>query len=256
MNKGIPNCRSRMNISRVSVAGLGHVGLPTAVYMARKGLKVQGYDSSEEAVEYASRKGIRASTNPDRLDAEAIIICVNTFVKDAKPVIDPVVDVVRRISELRKGRKTFVSIESTMPPGGCRSLFSQFLGPSFLLVHVPHRFWAGDTRNHGVRQLRVIGALDGASLDAGTNFYGKRLHVPLHRVGSLEIAEVSKVLENAYRYVQIAFAEEAKMILADSGVDFEAARESSNTKWNIDIPEAREGIGGECLPKDVLICPP
>jgi UDP-N-acetyl-D-mannosaminuronic acid dehydrogenase len=237
-----------MKISKVCVVGLGTIGLAAAVYIAKRGLKVQGYDITNAAVRRASRRGIRASTNIDNLNAEAIVICVTTSVKDGKSVIDPVADVVRRIAGLRKERKTFVSIESTMPPGACRDLFSQFLGPSFLLVHVPQRFWAGDTRNHGIKQLRVIGALDDASLDAGTEFYEKQLQIPLHRAGSLEIAEASKVLENAYRYVQIAFAEEAKMILDESGIDFEATRESSNTKWNVEIPEAREGIGGYCLP--------
>ena len=62
---------------------------------------------------------------------------------------------------------------------------------------------------------------------------------------------MSKVAENAYRYLQIAFAEELKMTCGDLGLDFEKVREACNTKWNIEMLEARDGINGHCLPKDI-----
>ncbi len=62
---------------------------------------------------------------------------------------------------------------------------------------------------------------------------------------------MSKIAENAYRFVQIAFAEELKIICDKCEIPFEELRESCNTKWNIEILEARDGIGGHCLPKDV-----
>jgi len=73
----------------------------------------------------------------------------------------------------------------------------------------------------------------------------------LHEVSLSEIAEICKISENAYRYVQIAFAEELRMICEDLALDFEKVREACNTKWNTEILDAREGIGGRCLPKDI-----
>jgi UDP-N-acetyl-D-mannosaminuronate dehydrogenase len=62
---------------------------------------------------------------------------------------------------------------------------------------------------------------------------------------------MAKITENAYRYVQIAFAEELRMACEALGLDFNEVREACNTKWNVEILEAREGIGGHCLPKDI-----
>jgi len=239
-----------LEISKVCVAGLGTVGLPTAMYMADKGMSVRGYDINKLAVKRAEGHGIQSSTTLRDLDVDAIVVCVGTNADGMRPVIGPVSDVIRKVGKMRF-RAPLISIESTMPPGSCRVLCEKYLPSSVLLVHVPHRYWEGDPVNHGVRQLRVIGAINQRSLDAGVEFYEDRLEIPLHRVDSIEIAEASKVLENAYRFVQIAFAEESKLILASAGIDFDATRVASNTKWNVEIPEARNGIGGHCLPKDV-----
>ncbi|GAG78558.1 unnamed protein product, partial [marine sediment metagenome] len=75
--------------------------------------------------------------------------------------------------------------------------------------------------------------------------------VPIIEVSSIEVAEMCKVTENAYRFVEIAFAEELHTICDNLGLPFEELRKAINTKWNINILEARDGIGGHCLPKDV-----
>jgi UDP-N-acetyl-D-mannosaminuronic acid dehydrogenase len=116
---------------------------------------------------------------------------------------------------------------------------------------VPHRYWAEEPDEHGVKQSRVIGGVDSESLKAGLEFYRDVLEVPLHVVSSVEVAEMSKIAEQAYRYVQIAFAEELRMICEESGLDFAEVRDACNTKWNIEILEARDGIAGHCLPKDI-----
>jgi len=81
-------------------------------------------------------------------------------------------------------------------------------------------------------------------------FYRDVLGIPIHEVSSVEVAEMSKIAENAYRYVQIAFAEELRMICEESGLSFNEVRGACNTKWNVEILEARDGIAGHCLPKD------
>jgi UDP-N-acetyl-D-mannosaminuronate dehydrogenase len=78
----------------------------------------------------------------------------------------------------------------------------------------------------------------------------KSLNIPMHKVSAIEIAEVTKIIENAHRFLQIAFAEELYMYCQANDLAFPELRDALNTKWNVNILEPREGIGGHCLPKD------
>jgi UDP-N-acetyl-D-mannosaminuronic acid dehydrogenase len=78
----------------------------------------------------------------------------------------------------------------------------------------------------------------------------KSLGIPLHPVSNIEIAEISKIAENAHRYLQIAFAEDLYLYSQANGINFAELREALNSKWNVNILEPRDGIGGHCLPKD------
>jgi UDP-N-acetyl-D-mannosaminuronic acid dehydrogenase len=76
------------------------------------------------------------------------------------------------------------------------------------------------------------------------------LGIPMHPVPEVEIAELTKIVENAHRYLQIAFAEDLYLYCQANNINFAELRDSLNTKWNVNILEPREGIGGHCLPKD------
>jgi UDP-N-acetyl-D-mannosaminuronic acid dehydrogenase len=78
----------------------------------------------------------------------------------------------------------------------------------------------------------------------------RTLGIPMHSVSSIEIAELTKIIENAHRYLQIAFAEDLYLYCQANNLSFSELRNSLNTKWNVNILEPREGIGGHCLPKD------
>ena len=78
----------------------------------------------------------------------------------------------------------------------------------------------------------------------------RSLGIPMHPVSEVEVAELTKIIENAHRYLQIAFAEELYLYCQANNINFPELRESLNTKWNVHILEPREGIGGHCLPKD------
>jgi len=78
----------------------------------------------------------------------------------------------------------------------------------------------------------------------------RTLSIPMHPVSSVEVAELTKIVENAHRYLQIAFAEELYLYCKSNGISFPELRESLNTKWNVEVLEPRDGIGGHCLPKD------
>jgi len=92
-----------------------------------------------------------------------------------------------------------------------------------------------------------------SSSTTGTNDdinYIPNLGIPLHPVSDVEIAEITKIAENAHRYLQIAFAEDIYLYCQANSINFPELREALNTKWNVEILEPRDGIGGHCLPKD------
>ena len=78
----------------------------------------------------------------------------------------------------------------------------------------------------------------------------KSLGIRMHPVPQIEIAEITKIAENAHRYLQIAFAEDLYLYCQANNINFAELRDAVNTKWNVNILEPREGIGGHCLPKD------
>ncbi len=216
----------------VCVIGLGTVGTPTASYMQKRGFSVVGYDIAEKSVE-----GVEMFTDWDKVpQSEVYVVTVSS---------DSVESVCNEIAE--KTKAALILIESTVRVGTCRRI-SERLGLK-LLAHCPHRYWAEDPVNHGVSQLRVIGALNEESLEKSIGFY-KSLDIPVHVCSTVEVTEMCKIAENAYRFMQIAFAEELKMICDANGIPFKEVREACNTKWNTTIQEARQGILGACLPKD------
>jgi len=235
---------------KVCVVGLGEVGLPTALYIKDKGFEVWGYDISPNALRRAEERGIKVGESLHKIPPINIyVICVSTGLKNSKPDMSAIYDICEKIVEIGKPR--LVSIESTVTPGTCRKVYENVFNKEVSLVHVPHRYWSGDPEHYGVKQLRVIGSIDAESLEKGLKFYRDELKIPLYIAPSIEVAELCKIAENAYRYVQIAFAEELKMICDELELDFNEVREACNTKWNIEILEARDGIKGHCLPKDI-----
>lgn len=223
--------------------GLGNVGLPVAVHVS-KCFPTFGYDVSEKAVARALESGVTASVTLE--DADIYVVIVNTWFRNGAVDTSAVEDCCNRIS--KENPEALISFESTLAAGTARRMSSTY--NLSRVVVCPHRWWSEDTKSHGVVQLRVIGALDRESMEQGTSFY-RVLGVPLHRLSSLEMAELTKIVENSHRFVQIAFAEEVALIAQKNGLDFKELREACNTKWNVEILEPRNGIGRECLPKDI-----
>lgn len=217
--------------------------------MQRQGCEVIGYDISRVAVERATN-WIEATNDFRQIhkDTDVYVVCVTTKQAGGKPDASYVYDACRRIST---HSPSLVSIESTVPIGTCRDLFKSVFEESTRVAHVPHRYWPEDPTNHGVRQRRVVGGVNDDSRSYAKEFY-EDLDIPLLDVEPIEIAELAKITENAYRYVQIAFAEELQSICTHNNINFNLLRHACNSKWNTYIPEARQGIGGTCLPKDIL----
>lgn len=229
-------------MEKVCVIGLGTVGMPTALYIHNRGFKVYGYDVKPKSV-----GNLTTTANWQEIpnDIQVYVITVSTRWKGEKPDTSSVWNVCKMISE--RNDQALVCIESTVPVGTCKRIAKEY-ALSFL-VYVPHRYWAGNPKEHGVRQIRVIGAVNEEGLKRGLKFY-RRLDIPLHVCPTIEVAEMCKIAENAYRFVQIAFAEELRLICESHNISFEDVRKACNTKWNIEILEAKDGIKGSCLPKD------
>jgi len=233
--------------TKVCVIGLGNVGRPTASCIHDQGYSVYGYDKDKSKTLELNPVG--AFHDWTQIPSCNIyVVCVNTGWKDGRPDMTNIFDACNKIATKEKGNRPLVSIESTVSVGTCRKVAELF--DNLNVIHVPHRFWAKEPDKHGVVQERVIGALDQKSMTKGKGFYSS-LGIPLCPVSSLEVAELVKITENAYRYVQIAFVEQLRLLCEKNGIPFKEVKNGANTKWNVNLLEAKDGIKGECLPKDI-----
>ncbi len=241
-----------MDKMKACVIGLGQIGFPVAEYLSLKGFEVWGYDISPATVERAAQMGkFRATASWSEVPkSDVYVVCVTTGQLNDCPDVSAVLDVCKKIFE-KAPSSAIVSVESTIVPGTSKKIFDEIFKGKLKLVHVPHRYWADEPEKHGVNQIRVIGAVNSESLKAGLRLYQKTLGIPMHVCQTVEAAEMCKITENSHRYLQIAFAEDLKMLCAKIGINFEDLRMAMNTKWNVDLPEARDGIGRHCLPKDI-----
>ncbi len=239
-----------MGANKVLVIGLGQIGYSNAEYMTMKGLEVDGYDISDKAIRRAIDDQVINKKATGFAGYDYYIICISTHQPDDMftPYLDGLYDIAKRLSyEGKTG--ALVGIDSTITRGTSEKI-KEILGHRLHVVHVPHRFYINEKYDHGVKQTRVIGGCDSCCIEKARQFYGGLLDIPLHEVKSVEVAELCKIVENSYRFVEIAFAEELKLFCDRSGISFDELRRAINTKWNIKVLEAREGIGGHCLPKD------
>jgi nucleotide sugar dehydrogenase len=227
----------------VCVVGLGNIGLAVAKYI-KKQRTLLGYDISSKAIIRAQEHGINALTQLPNDDV--YVVCVNTWFRDGKPDMSAIDDCCRKMSD--KNSKALVCFESTLSLGTARKMASKYHLNKVAVC--PHRWWSVDETNHGVNQPRVLGALNEESMDLAIEFY-QSLNIPTTQTSSLEIAELSKVVENTHYYLEIAYAEELKRLTDHSGLNFDELKRVVNTKWNVKLLEPRDGIGGECLPKDI-----
>ena len=258
---------------KVLVVGLGQLGLPVAKYVKQKGFDTYGYDINSHALEFAFENyGIKKIETFS--DIDVFILCISTHKPNDiySPHIDGLLAIAEKISKEAKDG-SLVSIESTIAKGTSKKIF-ELLNHRLHVAHAPHRWYALEEDIHGVNQLRVIGGVSDCCLRLAMGFYDGRnnnlsntdsmgaaienediqnnrsLEIPMHPVSEIEIAELTKVIENANRYIQIAFAEDLYLYCQANNIGFSELRNALNTKWNVNILEPRDGIGGHCLPKD------
>ena len=236
--------------TKTLVIGLGEIGYHNCEYMTQQGLTVDGYDINAQAVQKALDAGIILKEATSFKDYDYYVISVSTHNPQnmGLPSLDGFFEVVEKLA-LEGKEGALVVTESTIPKGVSNRVH-RILKHRLHVAHAPHRFYAGEKQLHGINQKRVLGGCDVCCTTKALHFYRDLLGIPMQAVTDIEVAELSKVIENTYRMIQIAFAEELKMFCDSEDIDFEVLREAVNSKWNINILEARDGIKGHCLPKD------
>ena len=228
----------------VCIMGLGNIGLPVAQHISKIYKQTQGYDISQQAIKIAKQNGINTTTKPPY--AEIYVITVNTWFRNNQPDMSAIEDCTKKAAKLNPD--ALICYESTLTTGTARKLAAKYNLTNIAVC--PHRWWKQEEDKHGVVQIRALGSLNQQSHKKALDFYNT-LGIPTHPVNSLEIAELTKLAENTYYYLRIAYAQELKLLCDENNLNYDELRDAANTKWNVDLPEARNGIGGECLPKDI-----
>ena len=260
---------------KIVVIGTGYVGLPLAIMLARSGYEVIGVDIEENVVnainegilhlaeeeikqifqEPEVRKNLRAQKTP--CQADVFIISVPTPLDERKRVADlsQIVEGVESIQPfLRHGN--LVIIESTVPPLTCRETIAPLIekagfqvSKDVFLCHCPERILPGDAFREIIYNDRVIGGLDGRAAEMAREIYVSFVKGNLYLTDDVT-AELVKLMENTYRDVNIALANEFAAVAEDLEVAIMQAIELANKHPRVSILRPGIGTGGHCIPID------
>jgi len=263
--------------ARAAVVGLGYVGLPLAVEIARVGFQVVALDNSLEKIEalqrgecyvpdvdadlLASMIGdgrIRPTTDPDALaECELISICVPTPLRKTK---DPDLSYVLEAAETLAKRlrpESLVILESTTYPGATDEAVGPALeangrsvGRDLFLCFSPERVDPGNPEHRTANIPKVIGGTDSDSTKLGVAFYGLVFETVVP-VSNTRAAEMVKLLENTFRMINIGLANEMAVMCGHMGIDVWEVIEAAATKPFGFLPfYPGPGLGGHCIPVD------
>ena len=259
---------------KVCVIGLGYIGLPTATVLADSGHLVVGVDTNKETVDTVNRGMIhiaephlrekvaaavrdgrlRASEVPE--EAVAFIIAVPTpLAADRKADLSYVKSAAAEIVPcLRKGN--LVILESTVPPRTTVDVLLPILGESglvpgedLLVAFCPERVLPGKILEELVNNNRVIGGINGKSAMAAAALYSTFVKGELLQTDATT-AEMTKLMENTYRDVNIALANEFAMVAEHAGVNVWEAIRFANQHPRVNILQPGPGVGGHCIAVD------
>ena len=234
---------------KICVVGLGNIGFNLFTYLGQTfSGEVIGVDVDESRVSELRRQGCRVTTDYRGLTGIDVWLMApstgnqgqNLFAALEQMIICP---------------GSLISIESTLPPGTMQRVREFLEGRGFklgidiFLIHVPHRVMFGVDKTV-CDTPRVMGAFTSTCLEKGRQFYAPLVPL-LVEVSDVRVAELSKVVENVKRYVDVAFAQEIYGYCVDQGMDYDELRRAVNSKNNVELLGTDWGIGGECLPKDM-----
>ncbi len=261
-------------MSKICIIGLGYIGLPTAAILATRGHDIIGVDISEKARKdlvdgnpYPEEPGLyglledarnsgRLSVSESPRTADVFMICVPTpFKADKKADLGYIVDACSSlVPHLKKG--DLVILESTVPPTTTREVVCGAIEEAGFSVmedvkvaFCPERVMPGKLVKELVENDRVIGGIDEASGLAAKEIYASFCTGRLF-ITDATTAEFVKLIENSFRDINIAFANELAIVSKDIGIDIWEAIELANMHPRVNIHKPGPGVGGHCIAVD------
>ncbi len=263
----------------ISIVGLGYVGLPLAIEFLKKGFSVNGIDVDQKRIDLLRKcksyildlkdedlKSVFRKSNfkvscdyKSISGSDVIIICVPTPLrKTGEPDLSYVLEAAQKIKKTLK-KSTLVILESTTYPGTTKEIILPLLsssnfkvGRDFYLAFSPERIDPGNKKYHTVNIPKIIGGYTQSCLKLAVTLYGQILKevVPVSSPG---VAEMVKVLENSFRSVNIALANEVAIVCNRLGINVWEVIEAAKTKPFGFMPfYPGPGIGGHCIPTDPM----
>ncbi|MCD7726084.1 MAG: nucleotide sugar dehydrogenase [Clostridiales bacterium] len=257
---------------KLSLVGLGYVGMPIAVAFARK-INVVGFDLNEKKIElYKSgvdptnevgdeviqQTKVTFTADPSQLrEAKFHIVAVPTPVNDDHtPDLTPV-EGASRILGQNLTRGSVVVFESTVYPGVTEDICIPIIekesglkcGVDFKIGYSPERINPGDKVHRLETITKIVSGMDDETLDTIARVYELVVEVGVYRAESIKVAEAAKVIENSQRDINIAFMNELSIIFHKMGIDTKAVLEAAGTKWNF-LKFMPGLVGGHCIGVD------
>lgn len=263
-------------MKRVSIIGLGYVGLPLALLAEAKGFQVIGVEKSKTKLAGLKDKTaviddgfVREKIKKTKIDftdefskissSDVVIVCVPTPVDEKKnPDISLVTNAVKdALPHIKNG--ALLVIESTINPGVCDEIIiplienssDHVVGKSIQLAHCPERINPGDPKWNVSNINRVVGSNDKLGLDLAYDFYSQLIGAKVKKMGSIKEAEAVKIVENTFRDINIAFVNELAMSFNKLGINVKNVIDGAATKPFAFMPHYPGiGVGGHCIPVD------
>ncbi|QQS58701.1 nucleotide sugar dehydrogenase [Candidatus Peregrinibacteria bacterium] len=264
-------------MQRVSVIGLGYVGLPLLCILSEKEeLSAHGFDINSQKIamiqkrespfsdafisEFFQKNGLSISEKEEILkESDVFVICVPTPVqKDFSPDYEPLLMASETVAKyLRKGN--LVLVESTINPGVCEEMIVPLLeqktkllaGKDFDLAHCPERVNPGDTKWTLRNIPRNVGGITENSCQRAAIFYRSFLEGEIHEQKTIREAEATKVVENTFRDINIAYVNELAKSFDRIGIDLVSVlRGAANKPFGFLAHFPGCGVGGHCIPVD------
>jgi len=265
---------SEQKKEKVCVIGMGYVGLPLAAVSADKGYYVTGFDIDKEKLNIIAqgkspfyekflepllpRVKINVTDNPKNIqDHDIYIICVPTPVDEKhNPIIKYVADAAQTVADnLKKG--ALVILESTVNPGVSEEVVKPIfekagytVGQDVFISHCPERVNPGDKKWNVTNLARVIGSFEEEGLKKTIEFYKNITSGDIIPMDNIREAEAVKILENAFRDINIAFINELAMSFARIDIDITNVIKGASSKFSFMPHWPGCGVGGHCIPVD------
>ncbi|TXF91053.1 nucleotide sugar dehydrogenase [Neolewinella aurantiaca] len=255
----------------ISVIGLGYVGLPLALELAKK-FRVIGFDISESRIQMMQEgkdpseeldasdfadKNIVFTCDPAVIqEASFYIVAVPTPVDESRtPNLKPLMSATETVGKALSAGDIVV-FESTVYPGcteeDCVPVLEKESGLSFgefTVGYSPERINPGDKVHTVASIMKVVSGSDPETLKVVAGIYGDVITAGIHEAKTIKVAEAAKVIENSQRDVNISFVNELSMIFSKMGIDTQDVLEAAGTKWNF-LPFRPGLVGGHCISVD------